>query len=64
MYGRFDEKTGEAKPAAEHELRCEAALRRALDPLGLNPASRAELGLDVARAAEVDLARHWQEADE
>jgi hypothetical protein len=44
------------------ELRAEGALHRCLDVLGMNPASRTRLGLNLARAAQsFDLARHWQE---
>jgi hypothetical protein len=59
LYGRLDEKTGEPKGAAKYENECEARLERALDALGLNPRSRAKLGLDLAGAAEKapDLAR-------
>lgn len=59
MYGRLDEKTGDPKGAAVYEGQCEARLERALDALGLNPRSRAKLGLDLAGAAEKapDLAR-------
>lgn len=59
LHGRLAEKTGEPKPAARYEVDCERALERALDSLGLNPRSRARLGLDLAGAAEKapDLAR-------
>ncbi len=61
LYGRYVEKTGAVKPAAEHELACERALTAALATLGLDPTARAKLGLDVARAQRFDLARYWQE---
>lgn len=63
-YGRFDERRGDAKPAATYELQCERRLHEALDVLGLNPTARAKLGLDLARASSFDLARHWQEEDD
>ncbi|MBA2763800.1 MAG: hypothetical protein H0U42_03840 [Thermoleophilaceae bacterium] len=62
LHGRLDEKTGAVKPAADLELRHESALHRALDVLGLNPAARAKLGLNVARA--FDLASALSEPDE
>jgi phage terminase small subunit len=62
-YGRFDEKTGEKKPAADYELDCERALKRALADLGLDPTARAKLGLDLQRATSLDLAMHWAEED-
>lgn len=63
-YGRHDERSGDPKPAARYELDCERALHRALDVLGLNPASRARLGLDVARtAAAIDPAFALSEPD-
>jgi hypothetical protein len=52
LHGRIDEKTGEPKGAAKYENECEARLERALDALGLNPRSRARLGLDLVSAAE------------
>jgi hypothetical protein len=58
--GRIDNK-GEVKQAAHYELQGEAALHRALDVLGMNPASRSRLGLNLARAQSFDLARHWQD---
>jgi hypothetical protein len=63
-FGRLDERTGDAKPAATYELQCERRLHEALDVLGLNPTARAKLGLDLARASSFDLARHWQEEGE
>lgn len=63
-FGRFDERTGDPKPAARYELEAERALHRGLDVLGLNPASRARLGLDVARtAAALDPAMALSEPD-
>jgi len=51
LHGRIEERTGAVKPAAELELKAEAALAAALDGLGLTPTSRAKLGLDLARTA-------------
>lgn len=48
-HGRIAEKTGNVKQAAELELKAEAALTAALDRLGMNPAARAKLGVDLAR---------------
>ena len=62
-YGRFEERTGERKPAADYELQCERRLHEALDVLWGNPASRLKMGLDVARASQFDLARHWAESE-
>ena len=63
LHGRFEEKTGAEKPAARYELDAERALHKALDVLGMNPTSRMKLGLDVARAQSLDLARAWAEGD-
>jgi transcriptional regulator with XRE-family HTH domain len=60
-YGRLDERTGAIKDAADYELWCERRLHEALDVLGLSPTARAKLGLDLARASQFDLARHWAE---
>ena len=49
LHGRIDD-DGEIRPAAEYELRGETALHRCLDVLGLNPAARGRLGLNIARA--------------
>ena len=64
LHGRFEEKTGAEKPAARYELDAERALHKALDVLGMNPTSRMKLGLDVARAQSLDLARAWQVEDD
>ncbi len=64
LHGRFDEKTGEVKQAAEYELDGERALQRCLDSLGMSPMARSKLGLNIARTAQTfDLARQWQEED-
>jgi len=52
-HGRLEERTGKVKPAADLELRAERALGLALDSLGMNPRSRARLGLDLARSVDV-----------
>lgn len=57
LHGRIEEKTGKVKPAADYELRAEKSLANALDALGMTPTSRARLGLDLARSA--DLAMEW-----
>jgi hypothetical protein len=64
LHGRIDEQTGEPKAAAGLELSCERRLHEALDVLGMNPASRQKIGLDVARASQFDLAAHWQHESE
>jgi hypothetical protein len=56
-HGRLEEKTGNVKPAANYELQAERSLVAALEALGMTPASRAKLGLDLARSA--DLAMEW-----
>ena len=53
LHGRVDERTGAVKGAADHELRAERALVRALDALGMTPTSRARLGVDLARAFDL-----------
>jgi hypothetical protein len=62
-YGRFEEKSGEIKRAAEYEISCERRLHEALDVLGMNPASRLKMGLTVAQTSQFDLARHWAEEE-
>jgi hypothetical protein len=62
LHGRLTDK-GEVKPAAHYELEGERALHRCLDVLGMNPASRSRLGLNIARAQSFDLARTWAEED-
>lgn len=49
LHGRLDD-DGEVRPAARYELEGESALHRCLDVLGMNPTSRAKLGLDLVRA--------------
>jgi hypothetical protein len=62
LHGRFDEKTGATKSAADYERLAESALVRALDNLGMSPMARSKLGLNIARTAQgFDLARHWQD---
>lgn len=60
-YGRIDPATHEVRPAARFELEGERALHRCLDVLGMTPQSRSRLGLNIARSASFDLARHWAE---
>jgi len=58
LHGRLDK--GNIRPAARYELDAERALHRCLDVLGMNPASRVKLGLDLARTgAAFDLAQRW-----
>lgn len=56
QYGRLDERTGAAKPAAALELETERALCRALGELGLTPMSRSKLGVALARMADLSTA--------
>jgi hypothetical protein len=57
LHGRVDDK-GEVKAAAHYEVTAENQLHRALDSLGMNPAARSKLGLNIARAgAAFDLAQ-------
>ena len=49
LHGRVVERTGDVKPAAEYELKAERELAAALDVLGMNPTSRARLGVDLVR---------------
>ncbi|HEV7483607.1 MAG TPA: hypothetical protein VGO13_10965 [Solirubrobacterales bacterium] len=58
-HGRIDDATGQLKGAAEFELRCERALHRACDVLGLNAKARAAIGVNVATG--IDLAAKWAE---
>jgi hypothetical protein len=61
-FGRLTEQ-GEVKPASRYELEAERALHRALSVLGMNPDARVRLGLNLARAAEFDLAAYWAQSD-
>jgi hypothetical protein len=49
------------RPAVDLERRLRSEVADWLDALGMTPRSRARLGLDVARAASVDLAAIWAE---
>ncbi len=49
LHGRIDD-TGEVRPAAELELKCERELGRSLDDLGMTPMSRSKLGLRLVQA--------------
>lgn len=64
LHGRLTD-AGDVKPASEYELRAERELAAALAELGMTPASRAKLGLDLQRAAtsaeEADAARAARE---
>jgi hypothetical protein len=62
LHGRLTEK-GDVKPAAKLELQAEASLTRALDALGMSPASRARIGVSVA-AVESYTMRLQREAEE
>ncbi len=58
----IEDDKGELRAAVldiEGRLRREASDH--LEALGMSPRSRARLGVDVARAATFDLARHWAE---
>ena len=52
MHGRIDDK-GNERSSARFELDTERALMRALDALGMSPAARARLGVDLARSASL-----------
>ena len=52
MHGRIDDK-GDERSSAHYELDAERALMRALDALGMSPAARARLGVDLARSASL-----------
>lgn len=58
LHGRIVESgkgKGQVKPAAELELKAERELAAALAALGMDPLSRAKLGLDLARTQRVTL---------
>lgn len=59
LHGALDEKTGEVKPAARLADDLGRSLDAILDRLGLTPAGRTKLGLDVARAAAFDPLADW-----
>jgi hypothetical protein len=48
LHGRLDDR-GNVKPAAELELKAERELAAALEALAMTPASRAKIGVDIAR---------------
>ena len=52
LHGRIDDK-GNERSSARFELDAERALMRALDALGMSPAARARLGVDLARSASL-----------
>jgi hypothetical protein len=57
----FEDERGRLRPEVEGLERANARLLAALDRLGMTPASRVRLGLDLSRA--FDLAAHWQRED-
>ncbi|MGI8804342.1 MAG: hypothetical protein ACR2IN_01350 [Thermoleophilaceae bacterium] len=61
MHGALDEKTGNVKPAAALELKLSQHVREGLEAMGMTPRSRARLGLDLQRTA--DLATAMSEPD-
>ena len=60
-FGVFDQRTGDVRPVVELERRLRLEARDHAEALGMTPAARARLGLDLART--VDLAQEWAEAD-
>lgn len=56
-------RTGKLNPAAEHMRKTAKGLAELLDRLALSPRSAGALGLDLQRAQNFDLARHWAEQD-
>ena len=61
MHGYLDERTGDVKPAVRYLEQATRTADRLLTVLGMNPRSRAALGLDLARAT--DLATAMSEPD-
>lgn len=61
LHGAFVERTGAVKPAARFAAELGESLGRALEVLGMDPKSRARLGLDLART--VDAATAMSEPD-
>ncbi len=61
QFGYLDEKTGDVKPAVRYLEQATRTADRLLGELGMNPRSRAALGLDLART--VDLATAMSEPD-
>ena len=59
LHGALDEKTGDVKPAARLADELGRSLDGILDRLGLTPAGRTRLGLDVARAQSFDPLSDW-----
>jgi P27 family predicted phage terminase small subunit len=60
LHGRIAD-SGKVRPGAAYEVQAENQLHQALDALGMTPTSRARLGLNIARAADFDLAARWAE---
>lgn len=54
---------GELRGIVQYGLRLDAQVIDLLDRLGMTPAARAKLGLDLARASQFDLAKAWAGAD-
>lgn len=61
--GDLDTRHGKIRPAAEYLRKLRVEGLKLLEALGMTPASRARLGLDLAKAQSFDLARHWQRED-
>ena len=59
LHGALDERTGEVKPAARLADELGRSLDAILPQLGLTPAGRMKLGLDVARAQSFDPLSDW-----
>jgi len=62
LHGDADER-GNLRPAFLELGKAVEHAARMLDRLGCSPRARAALGVDVGRARQFDLARHWDEQD-
>ena len=60
QYGESDER-GRWRPENEGLRKANESYQRALDRLAMTVTSHAKAGLDLARASQFDLARHWAE---
>jgi phage terminase small subunit len=60
----WEDETGKPRPVLEYEARLRGHVLDLLRELGMTPASRARLGLDLVKAASFDLASHWAEDSE
>lgn len=58
----WEDETGKPRPVLEYESRLRGHALDLLKELGMTPASRAKLGLDLARS--VDLAAQWSSEPE